>query len=1375
MKCIASASPIETPLAHHLNGGYKFTLNHDADHQSRERLLFDTRTADRAELLEAFGQGVSSGDLGEFEHKVARSRANVSRRRAAFPQVRFDDQLPINARREELADLISRHQVCVICGETGSGKTTQIPKICLSLGRGACGMIGHTQPRRIAARSVAQRIAHELEVPIGSLVGSKVRFNDETRENTAIKLMTDGILLAETQHDPTLSAYDTIIIDEAHERSLNIDFLIGYLKTLLPRRPDLKVIITSATIDPRRFSEFFGGQSIAPVVEVSGRMFPVEIRYRPIGRADDPDRDVSLAVADSVRELCSPRYPSGDVLVFLPGEKEIRIAADTLRREDSADAEILPLYARLTAEEQDRVFRPGSRRRVILATNVAETSLTIPGIRYVVDTGTARINRFDPLSKIQRLHIESISRASANQRAGRCGRVAEGICVRLYAEDHFKARAAFTDPEILRTSIASVLLAMKSLELGAIEDFPFVEPPSSAAIREASLTLFELGATDATDSNASLTAIGRKLARLPLDPKVGRVILAGDALGCLKEALPLAAALSIQDPRERPTDRQIQADAAHSLFQDETSDFVTLLNIWNEFRETSEDGSGALRSWCREHFISYIRMREWIDTFHQLRELCEDLGLDTRRSAEGDGRKIHGAILTGLIANVLCRDESGASYEYSAPRGLKALIFPGSALFKKSPKWIMAAEITHTTKVFARTVARIEPEWIRDVAPQVFQRELSDQNFDPETGEATVFERVTFSGLAVVPRRRVPLAPIDPAAARRLLIRHALADNRLDLQAEFVRRNQEVLEHARGLEAKLRRKGVLKNPEEIARFFEQVVPLTVIDRASLVSWLNGIAPADIKRLELEESDVLTPDFSALDLKSQFPNAINPGHGVPCALHYAWNPGKDDDGITIIVPLMRLDDVDTSAMEWLVPGLLADKILAALKSLPRATRDGLEKHANIQNIARELSTLIEFRKGMLASALIDAIQTLYDIDIDANSLNVRSIPDYLRIRVLVVDDHGKPIAESRDFEELKSRLAGRLAKARSGQAKRLFERAAIVTWDFEPLPESVPIEGDSIAFPMVVDDGESVRISLGTTSTAASATTWFGIRRLFALAVLDELDALIESLAGLQDAARYFKALGTEAELRDGLRLLISESAFMTGKSLVSSREEFESRLLEQRGRLGQSTQEVSTAVFKALDARFKVAGRLAGGTPRLWADSIADIREHAAYLMPKGFLRLTRWERLRHYGRYTESMRERLFRLREDGSGVEKPALAKFAPYWKRYTAFVATAMSRERVTSTDAGETPKSASGKSKAPLPQTRRTGQTVNVDAGEWTLVPGNLSAPAEQYRWILEDARISVFTPELGGAFDAKALDALAAKLDAPLTDAKKKER
>ncbi|MFN9994174.1 MAG: ATP-dependent RNA helicase HrpA [Phycisphaerales bacterium] len=1354
---------------------YKFTVSSEVPHHDRRALIAQARTADHAELAELLVDGAASGSFEKFDRRARESIAQVSARSASHPVISFDESLPINSRRVELAELIRAHQVSVICGETGSGKTTQLPKICLSIGRGTRGIIGHTQPRRIAARSVAQRIADELQVSIGDLVGSKVRFNDSTGDSTAIKLMTDGILLAETQHDPTLSAYDTIIIDEAHERSLNIDFLLGYLKTLLPRRPDLKVIVTSATIDPKRFSDFFGGPRIAPVVEVSGRMYPVEIRYRPIGRADDPDRDVSLAVADAVSDLCSTRYPKGDVLVFLPGEKEIRLAADTIRREDSVKAEVLPLFARLTAEEQDRVFRHSDNRRVILATNVAETSLTIPGIRYVVDTGVARINRFDPISKIQRLHVEPISRASANQRSGRCGRVSEGVCIRLYAEEHFKSRDAFTDPEILRTSLASVLLTMKSLDLGTIENFPFIDSPGDAAIREAALTLFELGATTSADSDAELTEVGRTLARLPVDPKIGRVILAGSTLGCLKEALPLAAALSIQDPRERPADRQVQADAAHSLFRDETSDFLTLLNIWDEFRETSDDGSGALRAWCREHFISFIRMREWIDTFHQLRELCNDLGMNTNSSCRGDTRRIHGAVLTGLISNVLCRDESGSGHEYSGPRGLKAFIFPGSALFKKSPKWIMAAEIAHTTKIFARTVARIDPEWIGDVAPQVFKRELSDPHFDPASGEATVFERVTFSGLGVVPRRRVPLAPIDPSAARRLFLTHALAANRLEIETPFVEHNRRVLREGESIESKLRRKGVIRSADELADRFDLVIPQHVVDRAGFIHWHSTADDAARQKLLLNPIELLNSQLDTNTIARDYPDTMNPGRGSECTVHYEWDPGKESDGVSIIVPLLRLDEVDLNAMEWCVPGMLSEKIHAMLKALPRGSRDNLDKRSPLGDVAREVSTVIEFRKGTLVDAIREAITALYDIVIDANTLNTTSIPEHLRIRLCVVDDHGKSLGESRDIEALKSRLAGRLAKARSGQARRLYERDSITTWDFDPLPESVTVDGAITAFPMLLDVHESVRITLGATASQASASTWLATRRLFVLALLDELDPLIDSIGGLHDAIRHFKALGSESELRDGLRLLIVESVFMTGKGPVNSRVEFETRLNEYRGRLGQSTQEVGNIICRALESRFKVAGRLAGGTPRLWADSIADIREHAAYLMPKGFISLTKWERIRHYARYAESMRERLFKLREDGSGVEKPSLAKFGPYWKKYTAFIATAMNRERAQATLEGEARKSPNTTSKAPLPQTRRTGQTVNVDAGEWTLIPGNLPSQVEQYRWMLEEARIGAFTPELGVSFDVKLLDEASGRFDSNASEAKKKTR
>jgi ATP-dependent helicase HrpA len=1316
------------------------------------------RTADRPELLELLADATARADaMPRLRERLTSSLAEVRKRRSLLPRPTFDDALPISARRAEIAAMIAAHQVCVVCGETGSGKTTQLPKICLELGRGAAGMIGHTQPRRIAARSVAARIAEELRVPLGGAVGAQVRFNDQTSEATAIKLMTDGILLAETQNDPALTRYDTIIIDEAHERSLNIDFLMGYLRTLLPRRPDLKVIITSATIDPQRLSAHFGGPTVAPVIEVSGRMFPVTIKYRPIGRDDDPDRNVSLAVADAVRDLCSPRLPKGDILVFLPGEREIRNAADTLRREDSADAEILPLFARLSAEEQDRVFHPGDRRRVILATNVAETSLTIPGIRYVIDSGYARISRFDHLSKVQRLLVEPISRASAEQRSGRCGRVSEGVCVRLYAEESFKERPKFTDPEILRTSLAAVILKMKSLELGPVDRFPFVEPPTAAAIREGYATLFELGALDGEEPGAELTRLGHRLARLPLDPKIGRVLLAGSELGCLRDVLPLAAALSIQDPRERPMDRQQQADAAHSLFRDETSDFLTLLNIWDEYHEKGDDGGAGLRAWCREHFVSHSRMREWIDTFHQLRELCEDVGLKATRT-ERDAVRVHQTLLTGLLASVLCRDEAGGSFEYSGPRGLKASIFPGSALFKKAPKWIVAAEIVQTSRVFARTVARIDPEWIGVVAPQVFRHELADASFDRETMSATAFERVTFRGLAVVPRRRVPLAPLDPAQARRLFLRHALAENLWNDDSPFVRHNADVLARAKAVQTKLRRRNVVKDPDAIAQWFAERIPSSVTDAASFRTWYAAASPASPRLLHLSEAEVLNAEAAAASEPSSFPDAISPGDGNPCALAYAWEPGKEEDGLTIKLPLLRLPDARAEALAWVVPGMLAEKTHALLKALPRSDRENLERKAPLQQTAADAASLLTWRESTLPEALAEVLRILHSVDVPAEAFDEKAVPDHLRIRVLVVDEHGKELAAGRDLAALRTQLAGRLTRAQAGAAKKLFERSGITTWDFDPLPAESKADGQATSYPSLIDAGDSIRVSLLPTPRAAQVHTWFGVRRLFALAARDELGARIESMQAWQEAARQYKPLGTTEELRDALICLSCESAFMLGQAPVTSRDEFEARQVSHWGRLGQTTIDVCGVIFRALEARHKVASRIASGTPRIWAISVADIREHAAYLMPRGFIIHTPWERLRHYARYAEAMRERLFRLREDGSGVETGALALFGPHWKKYTGWIARAMTADRAAAENAGEQTKTKPTNTKAPLPQARRVAPTVNVDAGEWTLQPGRLPEPVEHYRWLLEEARLGAFNPESGAKCDPKALEA-----------------
>ncbi len=1280
-----------------------------------------------------------------------------------------DPALPILLRRAEIESAIARHQIVVICGETGSGKTTQLPQLCLALGRGKAGMIGHTQPRRLAARAVAARIAEEMGVRVGGVVGVKVRFQDQTARDTKIKLMTDGMLLAELAGDPKLAAYDTIIIDEAHERSLNIDFLLGCLRDLLPKRPDLKLIITSATIDPARFSDYFGGPSVAPVLEVSGRMFPVEVRYDTAGAGDD-DWESHLAhrVADAAEELCRPSKPPGDVLVFLPGEREIR-AADKLLKQRGIDADILPLLARLTNEEQDRIFHPGPRRRVILSTNIAETSLTVPRIRYVIDSGLVRLSRYDAKRKVQTLPIEPISQASAKQRAGRCGRVAEGVCVRLYSESALRDQPAFTEPEIRRSSLASVILQMKSLGLGAIEQFPLLDPPDSGAVRDGYETLFELGAITRAASDGALTEIGRQLSKLPVDPRVGRMLLGAEREGSLREVLVLAAALSIQDVRERPMSRQEEADRAHLVFRNETSDFLTLLNIWDQYHHAAgERSSGPLFSWCRENFLSAARMREWIETHYQLRDLARELELRTNQQPAAPDQ-IHRALLTGLISHVACRTGEAGSFDYRGIRGNTLTIFPGSVLFKKAPKWIMAGEVVQTTKLFARTVARIEPEWIEELAAHVFQRQITDPHWDSESQQPGAWERISMSGVVVVPRRRVALAAHDPAAARRLFIADGLLGGKWGSGEPFMRQNREALARAARAEAKLRRRGVTAPPEQLAAWFDARLPKHVCDPASFGAWWRDAARDHARRLELNDTDVLLPAVREMLDSALFPDEIELAteSRETIALEYALAPGKDEDGVTATVRVAQLPMLTSERAAWLVPGNLADLVLALMKTLPKSERAKVETKGDLGAIASECAGVIEFARGPIGAAISEAIEVLHGVTIPPGAWSVNALPAHLRLRVRVVDDAGKELGVGRDLAKLMQRFEGRIRKAQSANARRTFEREGVTSWDFGDIPAEITIEhaGEPITLhPAAVDRLASVSLELHESAARAESLTRLGVRRLFAIAIREEIDHYLTTLPQWGEMVRHYANYGNAKQLGDDLSCVVADRVFLIGQPSVRTKGEFDGRSSAHWGRLSSVTRETAEIVAKILEPRARVAHRISGGTPRLWAASVADIREQAAYLVPAGFVRNTPWERLREFPRYVQGMRERLFALREDGSGSESAALARFAPYWKAFTGWVAARMSDERRSAeqSEMDQPPKPGAKKSSVlPLPAARRRGVVVNLDAGEWAQQPGAIPPTVAELRWTLEELRLALFVS--GNAAEAARLESTATRL------------
>lgn len=961
------------------------------------------------------------------------------------PPITFAESLPVSGKRDEIARAIAAHPVVIVCGETGSGKTTQLPKICLALGRGlgagGAGLIGHTQPRRLAASSTGRRIAEELGTPFGEVVGYKVRFTDNLAPGASVKLMTDGILLAETQTDPLLKAYDTLIIDEAHERSLNIDFLLGYLRQILPKRPDLKLIVTSATIDAERFARHFGSdERPAPVIEVSGRLYPVEVRYRPIaddrpaavrhaegassGRdraksAREAERDLMDGIVDAVDELC--REGPGDVLVFLPGEREIRDAAEALRKHHPPHTEILPLFARLSAAEQERVFKASNARRIVLATNVAETSLTVPGIRYVVDTGLARVKRYSYRNKVEQLQIEPISQAAANQRAGRCGRVADGVCIRLYEESDFAGRARFTDPEILRSSLASVILRMKSLHLSAIESFPFIEPPPGRAIADGYQLLNELGAVD--DDNA-LTPLGRELARLPLDPRVGRMILAARDQQALREVLVIASALSVQDPRERPVDAQEQADQAHRRFADERSEFLQWLRIWAWFEEAvaHKKSNRQLVDACRQHFLSHLRLREWRDVHSQLLTVVREHGWRLNE-ADATFEQIHLSLLTGLLGNIGFKAEDEP--HYLGARGIKFHLWPGSALVKKAGRWVMAAELVETSRLYARCIAKIEPEWIERIGAHLLKKSLSEPHWEKRPAQVAAFERATLYGLTIYHRRRVAFGRQDPARARELFIRGALVDGEFDTKLAFFAHNRKLLADIEQLEHKSRRQDVLVDDELIHAFYDQAIPAGIHTGAAFERWYrdevskSGQPEDKLRLLYLSRDDLMRHEAAGVTTEL-FPKRVTMA-GVEMALAYHFEPGSPRDGVTLAVPLFALNQVDARRAEWLVPGMLREKAHLLLKSLPQKLRRHcvpLPEYAAgfVERAGRE-----RFGAGGLVDALIADVREQTQVATKTSDFKLETLPAHLFMNFKVIDEHGRQLAMGRNLAQLRAEL------------------------------------------------------------------------------------------------------------------------------------------------------------------------------------------------------------------------------------------------------------------------------------------------------------------------------------------------------------------
>jgi ATP-dependent helicase HrpA len=1145
---------------------------------------------------------------------------------AAVKRIEFDTALPINARREEIRAAVERNPVVIVCGETGSGKTTQLPKILLEMGRGAGGRIGHTQPRRIAARSVAGRIAEELGSELGALVGFKVRFHDRVGEDSVIKLMTDGILLAETQGDPQLRQYDTLILDEAHERSLNIDFLLGYLKQLLPSRQDLKLIITSATIDAERFSRHFGG---APVIEVSGRLYPVDIRYRPVAgdKEDTTRREEEQALAEAVEELC--REGGGDVLVFLPGEREIRDAAETLARLRLREVEVLPLYGRLSAPDQDRVFKPGRVRRVVLATNVAETSLTVPRIRYVVDTGFARVKRYSYRNKVEMLRVEPISKAAAKQRAGRCGRVADGVCVRLYSEEEFDKRPEFTDPEVLRSSLASVILRAKSLGLGDVENFPFVDPPSPRAIADGYALLGELGAVD---DQKKLTQTGLELSRLPLDPRVARMLVAAREERCLAQVRIIASALSVQDPRERPMERAAAADERHAKFAHERSDFLAFLKLWKLF-------DGPLEKACRENFISIPRMREWRDISVQLQKTLEEL--DWRdSSADADKpegyRAIHRALLAGLLGNAGMRDE--AEGNYTGARGIKFWIHPGSWA-KKAGKWIVAAELVETTRLYARTVAAIEPQWLEQLGAHLLKRDHQDPHWEKARGQVVSLERGSLYGLPLYSGRRVPCR--DPVLARGIFIRSALVEGEFDSRAPFFTHNRRLVSDIERLEHKSRRPDILVDDELIHAFYDARIPQGIASGAAFDAWRKSAEQAQPKLLFLSREDLMRHEAAGITTEN-FPPALQLGPNR-FEVEYHFEPGSPRDGVTLTVPLPLLNQVPAARSEWLVPGLLKEKVKALAKAMPQRLR---HKLGPLDEFGEDFAAHIGPSDTPLAEALSRYIRGQFNLDVPVDALRPDSAPPHLHMNFRVIGEDGRQLAMGRNLGQLRLDLSDAAAAIIQAEAP-LPEGDRHTAWDVGDLPEILEIERSGrtlIGYPALVDQGDAVTLQVFDSPEKARELHRGGVRRLLAISFRDRVRDLEKALS---------KSIAV-APLTGDIISAAFDRAFLA-ESVPMRQADFAARVAEGRSRFNLIAQEIGrTAAGIAADQA--VIRKKLAGVEKAFPDVARDIHQQLERLLAPGWVARTPWERLQHMPRYLKAVSARLDKLRADPARDERLA-----------------------------------------------------------------------------------------------------------------------
>jgi ATP-dependent helicase HrpA len=1226
-------------------------------HRLRRRIDGARKARDPARVIAAI-----TGDVEAAERRVAA-------RRASLPELRYPEELPVSQRKDEILAAVRDHQVVIVAGETGSGKTTQLPKICLELGRGITGQIGHTQPRRIAARTVAERIAEELDTPLGTTIGYQVRFSDQSGDETLVKLMTDGILLAEIQHDRLLRQYDTLIIDEAHERSLNIDFLLGYVKQLLPRRPDLKVIITSATIDPERFSRHFGD---APVVEVSGRTYPVEVRYRPIAAADEGEdqRDQTDAICDAVEELRGEG--PGDILVFLSGEREIRDTADALRRLDLPNTEILPLFARLSFAEQHRVFQPHTGRRIVLATNVAETSLTVPGIKYVVDPGTARISRYSHRLKVQRLPIEPVSQASANQRKGRCGRTSDGVCIRLYEEQDFESRPEFTDPEILRTNLASVILQMTALGLGDLAAFPFLDPPDRRNISAGVQLLEELGALDATSSDRpgqggqrKLTPLGRRLAQLPVDPRLARMVVEAERNGCVREVMVVAAALSIQDPRERPADREAAATQQHARFVDKDSDFITFLNLWQYLREKQKElSSSQFRKLCRAEFLNYLRVREWQDIFSQLRRAM-DVPLNDE---PGDPYQIHVSLLAGLLSHVGLKDPE--KNEYLGARGARFAIFPGSALFRKAPRWAMAAELVETSRLWGRIVARIEPEWIEPLAGHLVKRDYSEPHWEKKPAAVMATEKVTLYGVPIVSGRKVNYGRIDPALSRELFIRHALVEGDWDTHHRFFADNRRLLDEVEELEHRARRRDILVDDETLFAFYDKRIGEEVVSGRHFDTWWKKTRATQPDLLTFELAMLVNEGAGGVD-EGKFPDVWEQD-GLQLELTYQFEPGSDADGVTVHIPLPVLGQLRDDDFTWQVPGFREELVTALLRSLPKALR---RNFVPAPDTAREVLDQLPVREGGLLDAVERVLRRLTGVTVPRDAWELDKLPGHLRMTFRIEDHDRRVLGEGRDLAALRERLAPKVRETLSAVAGGI-ERRSVSTWDFGALPRVVErtVAGHTVrAHPSLVDEDGTVAVRAFDTPARQELEMWAGVRRL----LLANLPSPAKFIQGRLDNAAKL-ALSRNPH-RNAVDLLDDCAAcavdqLMRDAGGLSTWDDAGFAALRERVRAGlvDLTLDVVRSVQRILAEAYEVEQRLSRVKNPILVPALSDLRGQLSRLVYRGFVTDTGWERLPDVVRYLQAMLRRLDKLPPD-PGRDRDRMLTVQEVQREYEQLTAT------------------------------------------------------------------------------------------------------